>query len=402
MSRSLLTPYRLLLVFLVPGLSAIILWPEVLAQMGFACHGQWFLGSHAILAANDAAGLGADPLQPNPLDPLSRSHVYSEWWLGVRWLGLTRADNFAFGGSCCLAFLAVALAGVKPVTYRGAVTLAAIFLSPPVLLALQRANNDLLIFAVVGLGLLALQPARTPARLACFGALVILATGLKYYPIVAAGALLVALPWRRATLWCFGLTLAGALLVLWSERTSIGRGMFDLPSTIHLFGAHALWRDFISERPAQLLVAVALLGSGAVLAWRLGWTAGLADTTRGPAAERLMFAVGACLLIGCFVAGMSFAYRWIFGLWLWPWLWREAAAGRTSARLALGAWLIALWADGVLCLTVNSFGLAYRPERGWMWVTQPFTWSLMVLLGGWLLEAVVAQARVSRDGLRHA
>jgi len=396
-----LNPRGLLLALLCAGLSAVIFCPAVLEVMGFAFPRQWFLDSHAILAANDAAQLGADPTTPNALDRLNRPHVYSDWWLGLRWLGLTRADNFAFGGTCCFAFLAIALAGLRPVTYGAAAVLAAVFLSPPTLLALLRANNDLVIFVVLGMGLLALRSKRTLFRLACFGALVVLATGLKYYPMVAAGALLVALPWRRATGWCFGLTVAGALLALWSERASIGRGMFELPLTIHVFGAQVLWRDVALDRLTSVLIAITLLGVGAWLAWRRGWTSGLADATRGAEGERFIFAVGACVLIGCFVAGTSYAYRWIFGLWLWPWLWREAAAGRMPARLALGCWLIALWSDGVLCLIVNSLGLAYRPELGWRLATQPFTWILMVLMSGWLLDALVTQARAVRTRSGH-
>lgn len=390
---SLVTPHRLLLALLLAGFSATILGSDILGTMGFSLHRQWFLDSHAILAANDAVRLGADPTQSNPLDPLSRPHVYSDWWLGLRWLGITRDDNFAFGAICCLAFLAVAFAAVRTATYGAAIVLAAVFFAPPTLLALQRANNDLLIFTLLGIGLLALRWKSTPVRLACFGGLVVLATGLKYYPIVAAGALLAVLPWRRATGWSFGLTLAGALFVLWSERASIGRGMFELPRTIHVFGAQVLSRDVTPDRAMQVLLAVALLALGGAVAWRRGWTSGLADATRGVEWERFMFAVGACLLVGCFVAGTSYAYRWIFGLWLWPWLWREAAAGRMPARLALGCWLIALWADGAMCLAVNTLGLNYRPGLGWRVIIQPFTWVLIILLCGWLLEAVVTQAR---------
>src|SRR6188768_1979887 len=249
MNKSFLTPFRLLLVVLLAGLWAIILWPEVLAKMGFSLHDQWFLDSRAILAANDAARLGADPAKPNMLDPLNRPHVYSDWWLGLRWLGLTSADNFAFGGTCCLAFLAVALAGLRPATYRAAAGLAAVFLAPPTLIALQRANNDLVIFALLGTGLLVLRSGSGPVRLACFGGLVVVATGLKYYPIVAVGALLAMLPWRRALGWSFGLTLTAALLALGSEWSSIGRGMFELPPTFHLFGANLLWRDLALNRP---------------------------------------------------------------------------------------------------------------------------------------------------------
>jgi hypothetical protein len=317
-------------------------------------------------------------------------------------VGLTRADNFVFGGVCCLAFLTVALVALRPASYGAAATLAAVFLAPPTLLALQRANNDLVIFTLLGTGLLALRSGRAPVRLACFGALVAVATGLKYYPIVAAGALLAVLPWRRALAWSFGLTLVAALLALWTARSSIGRGMFELPRTIYTFGAQVLWRDVTPDRPAWAAIAALILALGAVLAWRRGWTSGLASAARGPEGERLMFAVGACVLVGCFLAGTSYAYRWIFGLWLWPWLWREAVAGRPAARLAFACWLIGLWADSVLGVVVNSVGSAYWPGLGWRLVIQPFCWVLMLLLAGWLLEAVVTQARGWRNRSRTA
>ncbi|MEJ1973232.1 MAG: hypothetical protein WDM96_12455 [Lacunisphaera sp.] len=393
MSGRLLTPFRLLVVVIVTGLSAIMLRPDVLATMGVSFHQQWFLDSYAILAANDAAQAGLDTTHENPLDPLNRPHVYSDWWLGLRRLGLTRANNFTFGVICGLAFLVVALAGLRPATYRAAAFLAAAFLAPPTLIALQRANNDLLIFVLLGAGLLGLRAGSSPARLAWFGGLVILATGLKYYPLAAAGALLTALPWRRSTLWAFLLTAGGALFALFSERTSIDRGMFVLPQTIYEFGAPVLWRDLALGRGALAGLTLALFGLAVAGLWRQGQVTGLADEARGPEGERLLFAVGACLLAGCFLAGTSYVYRWIFGLWLWPWLWREAAAGRTPARVALVFWLVSIWADGALCLVVNSLGLGYRPGAGWRIVTQAITWGLMVLLAVWLLEGIIAQAR---------
>lgn len=393
MNKPLLTPFRLLLVILLAGLSLVARYPEVLETLGLSFHRQWFLDSYAILAANDAATAGVGTPEINPLDVLNRPHVYSDWWLGLRWLGLTRDDNFLFGGLYVMVFLAVALAGLRPATNRAALFLAAVLLSPPCLIALQRANNDLVIFALLGAGVLALRSAVTPARLAVFGALVVVATGLKYYPLVAAGALLVALPWRRSTLGIFLLTLVAALVVLASERGSIGRGLFELPQTIYQFGAAVLWRDLGLDRPMMAALAVGLLAAGAFLCVRQKTTAGLADGSRGPEGERLMFAVGACLLLGCFLAGTSYIYRWIFGLWLWPWLWREAAAGRGPARLALGLWLASIWADGALCLLVNTTGFSYRPAFGWRMATQSLTWVLMALLAGWLWEGFIAQAR---------
>lgn len=394
MNKSLLTPSRLLLVLLLAGLSAVVLVTDLLYLMGLAFHRQWFLDSYAILAANDAVRTGGEMLAANPLDPLNRPHRYSDWWLGLQHLGLTRDDNFLFGGVCVAAFLAVVMATVKPRTYGEAGWLALVLLSPPWLFGLQRANNDLVVFAVLGAGLLAVNRTISPARLAGFGLAVVLATGLKYFPVVAAAALLVALPWRRLTLRAFGLMLAAGALVLWTERHAIPRGVFEMPDTIFEFGAPLLWRDLAWSGPAMIALTVGLITLAAVVLVRQQRTTGLADESRGPAGERLLFAAGALVLLACFAAGTSHVYRWVFSLWLWPWLWRETTANRGPARLAFGLWLASIWADGVLCLVVNTTGLAYRPAQGWRMATQSLTWVLMALLAGWLLEGFIAQARL--------
>lgn len=399
MNDRLLTPIRLLVVLVLTGWLAIILWPPLLQQLAMAFHTQWFLDSYAILAANDAVRDGIDVTRINPLDLLNRPHVYSDWWLGLRWLGLTRADNFLFGGTCVLAAMVVAFLTVRPRTHGEALVLAAVLLSPPFLFAVQRANNDLVIFTLVGAAALGVVRGTGGLRLACFGAVVVLATGLKYYPLAAAGALAL-LPWNRRLGWTLGLTLAAAGLVLFCERAAIGRGMFALPATLYEFGAAVLWRDLALGPRGMIALALLLLGLAAGVAVRRRWVDGLADDSRGPEGERFLFAVGACLLVGCFVAGTSYFYRWIFGLWLWPWLAREAGAGRKVARVALGLWLVSIWAEGVLCLVVNAFELAYRPALGWRVVTQTPTWALLALLTGWLWAGVIARARAWRRGLR--
>ena len=404
--RRLLTPRRLLAVVVLAGLCAVVLQPRVLATLGVGFHAQWFLDSYPILAANDAVRAGIDVQHDNPLDPLNRPHVYSDWWLGLRWLGLTREHNFLLGGLWVLAFLAVVFASVRPRSYRETALLAVVLLAPPYLIALQRGNNDLFIFALLGAPLLALQRAITRPRLVAFGAAVVLATGLKYYPLVAAGALVVALPWRARLLGVFAATTALALAAIVSERHSLSRGAFELPQTIYQFGAPVLWRDLALSRGATAALAAAILGAGAWFAGRRRWTLGLADPARGTDGERLMFATSAIVLLGCFLAGTSYIYRWIFGLWLWPWLSRQAGGDTARApiapRAALGLWIASLWTDGVCCLAVNSLGLAYRPGPGWRIATQTLNWALMILLAGWLLDALRARARAWRNTPRSA
>jgi hypothetical protein len=142
-------PVGLLAGLTLAGWLAGPLWPRLLILLGISDYGTSYLDAHALLAALDAVRAGADPHAVNPLDPLLRYHVYSDWWLGLRWLGLTREHNFLVGTAWVGAFAVTAWATARPRTWREALWLAALLVSPPVLLAVNRANNDLLIFVVL-------------------------------------------------------------------------------------------------------------------------------------------------------------------------------------------------------------------------------------------------------------
>lgn len=107
-----------------------------------------------------------------------------------------------------------------------------------------------------------------------------------------------------------------------------------------------------------------------------------------------MFTVGALILAGCFLAGTSFAYRWIFALWLCPWLWSLRVHGRHPilAKAALGLLLLNVWLDGLYCLVLNLW-IQYLPPllpTIWRYATQPLNWILIALLAGWLLDAALS------------
>jgi hypothetical protein len=364
-----------------------------LPLLGLWNYGHWFLDSYAILAANDAVRAGVDPYVANPLDVLMRSHVYSDWWLLLGRLGLTREHNFWFGGLCVLGFWAVGLATVKPRSYGESLALSAVALSPPFLLAISRANNDLVVFILLGAGLRLVQN-RGGERwaLAGLGMLLILATGLKYYPAVGVLAfMLVARPLR--TWLVAGLVMGAAVgAVLWFERAAIARAMFRLPDSVFLFGAAVSWRGFGIEGGWVAPLSALLLLAGAGLFVWLGWTRGLMSRATETYADCLAFGLGAVLLTGCFLAGASYAYRWIFGLWLWPWLWSQAGVGDRGARWALALLLVSLWSDGVYCLVTNLQLVSFTSTGDMLWVqfTQLCHWLLLMMLGGWLVEAAIA------------
>lgn len=391
----------LLLPVLLAGIvwSITVRWPQWLGLIGIADYGTPFLDFHSILAALDAVRAGLDPHQPIPFDALGRPLAYSDWWLALKWLGLTRAHNLPVGIALVTAFGAAACLAIRPKTWCEALWLAAILVSPAVLLAVVRANNDLVIFVLLAAcGAVLAGENKHRWLIAVLG--IGLATGLKYYPVVAILALLGFRPVRQMPV-VFGAGLLVAGLALVSVLPDLQHAPLGVPAGIHTFGAPILWRDLGLTDAQARIPAVLLFVAAGVLLVRAGVTVGLAS--RGEPRERVLAGFGISLLLACFISGIGYAYRWIFIVWVALWLWRRAGEDlpprqRCAAVVACALAFLGLWADGILCLVVNRLSpkspawiehllVAYRT-----W-TQPLQWALMALFAGWLLEAALAHAR---------
>jgi hypothetical protein len=393
-------PTLLLVVICLTGWMAGVLWPGLLLSLGLAAYGMLFLDSHAILAALDAVRAGHDPHVANPFDTLLRWHVYSDWWLALRWLGIGRADNFLVGGSWVAGFALSCWLTVKPRNLRETGWMAALLLSPPVLLAFLRANNDLVIFVLLTLCGVAATGTGWLRQLLGVGLLVLM-TGLKYYPATAAAAFLWVRPLRRMPV-MVAVALAAVALTLLQVWPQMTRAKFRIDSGVHAMGAPLLGRDLgWSDRTSQW-ASLAVVALGAVALVRARCTAGLA--TRGEPRERMLAVLGAIPLLACFAAGVNYGYRWIFIFWIALWLWRQAASATgtareiRTARVACGLVLLCLWLDGILCFVCNRL-ISLTPAQlaaldvPWRLFTQPLHWALMTLLAGWLLEGALATVK---------
>ena len=182
---------RWLMIALAAGYIALfIFFPALFPYVGLNHFGVWFLDTFAILASNDALARGLDPYQPNPLDYFGRMHVYSHWWLGLGRLGLGRGDVFWLGLVQVAAFFAAAVSGLRPRSLAELGWYLVVLCSTPVLLIVNRANNDLIVFLLLLPVVPCLLDERRLVRL--FPAfLIAIATGLKFYP-AAAGLVLLA------------------------------------------------------------------------------------------------------------------------------------------------------------------------------------------------------------------
>src|SRR5579885_3185677 len=141
-----------------------------------------FLDTAAILAAVECHGRAIDIYQLNPCDPLGRPHVYSPLWLTLLPSSLGTSDTLWVGGALALAFVFSLAWLLQPRDVTEATILGFAVFSPMVLYAVERANNDLLIFClVVCAG--AMQGLRRRPRL-CSYAVILVAALLKYYPAI--------------------------------------------------------------------------------------------------------------------------------------------------------------------------------------------------------------------------
>ncbi len=397
------TPVVVLALISMVGWMTAALRPGWLLKMGISDFGLIYLDAHAILSALDVVREGADPTQVNQFDVLWRTHAYSDWWLALRWLGLGRADNFLVGSVWCGSFALACWLASRPRNLKEAGWMAALLLSPPFLVALNRANNDLVIFVLLMFfGVVATSGSTFRPWLA-IGILVV-ATGLKYYPAPAALAFLSIRPLRQMPWLVVGATV-GVVCTLASLWPQIPRGQFWIESGIYKMGAPLLGRDFgWADATSMKLSLLCLTLAASGLAWGR-FTTGLA--TRGSERERFLAASGSIVLIACFTAGVSFTYRWIFLFWMALWLYRRMretpnkGRDRLALRLACTLSMLGVWLDGILCLVVNFHPNLKTTDFGplmvrWRLFTQPLNWLLMMMLAGWLLEAWVTTLREYR------
>ncbi len=363
-------------------------WPKVFFALGIQ-HYLPFLDLYAILASNDAVTAGLDPYAPNPLDVLGRAHVYSHWWLHLRDLGFTREQVFGLGLALVTSFIVAALASLRPRRAREALLYFFIVGAPGVLLGLDRANNDLLIFVLLAPVVPCLLSDRAWLRWLPVP-LVAVAAALKFYPAAAAFVLLLTGNRRevRARAVVMALVL-GAVAIDAARDLAIVGPLIPRADGLTSFGAANLLRTFGLEGWADraVIVAIVALTAGLVLRTRLFAEVRVTDVERGP---WLSFALGSVLLTACFFLGTNYAYRWIFAIWMAPLLWslprddRAPPDLRFLARVLRAALLFALWADslGTAMLTAFSGKLdpptVTRLARNYLLCEQPITWTLFL------------------------
>jgi hypothetical protein len=331
----------------------ILVWPDFMAAMGAGHAGVWFLDINTLLASNDAVTRGLNPYLPNPLDYTRDAHAYSDWWLQLRHLGLGRKDRLWLGAAIdCLFFLAI-FRRVRARSFREMLVLWLLVFSPPFILGFNRANPDLLIYALLAPVTALLLSRRWAAQALGYG-LVTLAIGLKYYPVIACGIVLFTARSRAELGRLVMAWVLVGLVLAWNLHDDVARssGLMTATAGFYTFGAAALAANL---GHGLLVLTLGLLLALGAFAW--GWWRPVFSAESTDDRSRAEFVLGAGLVVACFFLTISYTYRLIFMLMTVPWLWQltrtQSRRSRGYGWAVLGLSLVLLWWDGAAALLIN-------------------------------------------------
>jgi len=143
-----------------------------------------FADMRVIAAGAECIRLGYDVLIENPCDPWLRPMNYPRIWSIFAFWGINQSHTVILGIICGLLFFVLTFVTIERLNYLESFFYALILCSPSVMLAVERGNNDLIIFILLALCLLLIKGRNLIGR--SFGyALILLSAILKLYPIFA-------------------------------------------------------------------------------------------------------------------------------------------------------------------------------------------------------------------------
>jgi hypothetical protein len=371
-----------------------------------------FLDTHAVLSAAECGRQGIEVYLSNPCDALGRPHAYSPLWLAIVPGSLGTSATGWVGASLNLLFLLSLAVVLRPRTAGELFILGAAAVSPTMVYAVERANNDLAVFLLVICGAIGFAAPR-PLRLFSYG-LFVAAGLLKYYPLVLL--ILVARERRRDalviaaaagfTLLLFGVAFYPELRTALTSIPAASSYFTDAFSARNLpFG----FAEALAGGNYRIMIAVSLLGTllGVAVARTLR-TVRLLGRERldWRASETQSLVIGGLLMAACFFAGQNIAYR---GILLLPVLSglvclhrsvKDREVRRFCGQMTAAA-LFVMWEEcfrralHAIISPISGEGLSSRAEV-FFWVGRELVWwwlvvGLVALVSSYLRQSPFAE-----------
>jgi hypothetical protein len=296
---------------------------------------------------------GIDVYVQNPCDPLGRVQDYSPLWLRLSFLASAKSFINPLGLSLDGLFILSLAVLPRPRQRIDYLPLLLCVISPMTVFALERGNNDVLMFILAMAAVVCMNRA-VPVRILGYG-LIMLAGVLKLYPFVLFMLLLRERP---------RVFLAGAVVAVcgiggftWFYLDELGRmaaniprpspfsdafGSVQLPIGMNIllwnaieytgFGGAVVAGWSSSMIPARTMYVLLLVGASIMVRYLTRRNDLQAAMRALSQRESLCLIAGAALVCGCFFSGRSIGYREIMLLMVLPGL---TALARSSPARAL-------------------------------------------------------------------
>jgi len=143
-----------------------------------------FSDMRVITSGSECIKLGYDVLVSNPCDHWNRPMNYPRIWGFLAFLGLDQSHTVILGILSGLLFFVFTFVIIGRLNYLEALIYGVILCSPTVMLAIERGNNDLIIYTLLSISLIILKSSHVILRVCSYG-FILLAAMLKLYPIAS-------------------------------------------------------------------------------------------------------------------------------------------------------------------------------------------------------------------------
>lgn len=347
------------------------LWSLWLGPLHYSEYHGWlypFLDMQGRIAAFEGHRAGIDMLhQANPFDPLGRLNVKPSWPLHLSFIGIEKDHLVSLSFATIALFLSFVIYLVRPKSLFELILTSAVCFSPPFLLGIERANDDLIYFCLLA-AVPFLLARRSPLCKWIAWAWILLLTPAKFYPGAAYALLVLEAKTRQQLLLMLG--LAAALLTI-----HVGLNIEELkriseivprPENYMTHGLPSLAEAL--SKPA-LVKGLFLLAAGIV-------SLGIMTQDNGgfdhyPMKEQRWFILGSSVWFFCFAANSNYDYRLIFFTFMLPLLLTLARESQPKiqnylARLTLLLLIPAFWCDVffVHCFSADDGAWTYGHLAG--------------------------------------
>lgn len=304
-----------------------------------------YADTQAILSSVDARAAGADPyLRPNPYDPFGRPHVYGPWWLELHRLGISSADRAWIGTVLLLTSLGVIAGLCRPKCFTEMMATVLLAASPPLMLAYERGNNDLVIFIMLAAGGYVLSGVAW-WRTAATAFIIWFAAALKLYPLAAAPVLLAKGGRYRG--WIAVIAVGAAFCVVrlvYNQDYIRAFAEMPKPDSSTTYGIRVL--DLIWNTPGMLRGWFC----GGIVTGMAGWTFVAWRSHRDKLCLSYMdyyWVGGAACWVLCYLVNTNYAYRAVLlvlpaSVWLRQ-AFTKTTAGRLPAACAFMLSIVLMW-----------------------------------------------------------